>query len=329
MLALLSVDTEAKHGEIDNACAQALVEIADPASVDPLLALLRTGNVAARRAAAEALGKMHVLRAADALADAVQHPDLELRCTAACALAALGDVRAVAPLLAILRDPSTSPATKWQKQPALLALAPLNDPRVYSLVTDDALARDLYLLPMELRVCSPDPRVTAELLEHLRRLDNDGIAVLDAFASAFTFPEYVNAAQLRARLQNPALASILLELAQKDPRTPRQISATPPDAHPFSPIMPITLLGHLPGPEAVTTLITLLDTGPIATRRAAARALGRLGDPRAVPPLYAALQHFAAPARRDAADALEALTGQHFGTDVVQWEQWLAAQKLK
>lgn len=61
-------------------------------------------------------------------------------------------------------------------------------------------------------------------------------------------------------------------------------------------------------------------------REEAARALGALGDRRAIPPLIDALTRGTLPDRR-AAGALESLTGQTFGLDAAKWQAWWQAAR--
>ncbi len=55
--------------------------------------------------------------------------------------------------------------------------------------------------------------------------------------------------------------------------------------------------------------------------RAAAQALGAMGDEQAIKPLISVLRGRAL-VRDSAAAALEALTGEHFGNDAVRWREW-------
>lgn len=67
----------------------------------------------------------------------------------------------------------------------------------------------------------------------------------------------------------------------------------------------------------------MLDTGDIISRAAAAKALGLLKDPRAIPALITVLERFTGLSQTVPAEAeLQAITGQNFGTDVLLWRTW-------
>lgn len=80
------------------------------------------------------------------------------------------------------------------------------------------------------------------------------------------------------------------------------------------------------GSPAVGPLESVLRDGPESARERAASALGRIGDPAAVPALCDALGDRSAPVRKEAALALATLTGQDFGTDAAAWRAWWEAR---
>ncbi|MCG3180724.1 MAG: hypothetical protein BIFFINMI_03087 [Phycisphaerae bacterium] len=63
---------------------------------------------------------------------------------------------------------------------------------------------------------------------------------------------------------------------------------------------------------------------PLAVRRAAVVALGRLADKSAIDPLIALLADPDEALRQDAAEALKRITRQDFGTDQDKWKAWRA-----
>jgi len=97
--------------------------------VEPLLALLRTGNKQDRRTAAEALGPMKDTRALDALYAALQQDDAVLRGDAARSLGEIGDRRAVDVLIATLDDPDDGVRTN-----AAESLGKIKDPSAVTLL---------------------------------------------------------------------------------------------------------------------------------------------------------------------------------------------------
>ena len=83
-------------------------------------------------------------------------------------------------------------------------------------------------------------------------------------------------------------------------------------------------LGRIGDPQAVPPLIALLGSGTMRERNAIAAALGQLKDPRAVTPLINELPNLTGDARTAAAKALQILTGQPFGPDAGKWQAWQA-----
>jgi HEAT repeat protein len=98
-------------------------------------------------------------------------------------------------------------------------------------------------------------------------------------------------------------------------------------------------LGQLGDRRAVEPLMTAI-TDPeflgrdfTGTRRifteqwVVAWALGQLADSRAVIPLVLLLEDREERNRKAAAESLERLTGQRFGTDAAKWKAWLEKRK--
>ena len=67
---------------------------------------------------------------------------------------------------------------------------------------------------------------------------------------------------------------------------------------------------------------TMLSAGSMPGRQAAAEALGKLKDPRAVDPLITALTRLNRAGDKAVAASLKALTGQDFGNDAAKWHAW-------
>jgi len=86
-------------------------------------------------------------------------------------------------------------------------------------------------------------------------------------------------------------------------------------------------LGKIKDPRAVEPLIATLKDKDSDVRWHAARALEKIQDPRAVEPLIATLKDKDSEVRWHAAEALEKITKEHFGREVAKWEEWLKKQK--
>jgi HEAT repeat protein len=84
----------------------------------------------------------------------------------------------------------------------------------------------------------------------------------------------------------------------------------------------ILSLGKIGDPVAVEALINMLTDKNWEIRGSAAKALGQIGDLRGVIPLIDAVEDNSESVRWIAANALTSITGQTFGEDAAQWEQW-------
>ncbi|MHB9023159.1 MAG: HEAT repeat domain-containing protein [Armatimonadota bacterium] len=88
-------------------------------------------------------------------------------------------------------------------------------------------------------------------------------------------------------------------------------------------------LGEIGDGQAVEPLLALLGTGTLQERTAAAEALGKLKDRRAVPALIIELDCLGNPARQTVLAALKAITGQHIGDDPAAWRDWSVERQAK
>ncbi len=131
---------------------------------------------------------MKAERAREALAGVLRDKDADVRLQAAFALAALHDNRAVAPLLDYLPAKGRQGDEEFAAARVRMAMAPFADPRAVSAVLTASTS------PMEqnmgswiLWVC-PDPRATDLLVEHLQKLDTDGLLAVRALNFFLTAP---------------------------------------------------------------------------------------------------------------------------------------------
>jgi HEAT repeat protein len=82
-------------------------------------------------------------------------------------------------------------------------------------------------------------------------------------------------------------------------------------------------LGRLREPRAVAPLLKHLREGGLLSRDVAMRVLGEIGDPRAIEPLIEHISKTRLPGPRETAgQALAKLTGQSFGRDKKAWKDW-------
>jgi len=91
-----------------------------------------------------------------------------------------------------------------------------------------------------------------------------------------------------------------------------------------------TALGDIGDRQAVKTLLTQLEAAYESYElEALAIALGKLKDPRAVRSLFPLLYHQLPTIRAAAAHALQEITGQDFGEDILRWRAWRKAEEAK
>jgi HEAT repeat protein len=83
------------------------------------------------------------------------------------------------------------------------------------------------------------------------------------------------------------------------------------------------------GSLSVDPLLGALDHENATVRRRAARALGKIKDPRAIRTLIDTLRDDDPHVRSHAAAALAEITGEGYGDDAIAWQNWLDRQELK
>lgn len=318
------------ESEIRQYCALALKNIADPSSVTPLLGLLRDGKAESRLLLVGILGNIKDARAKEALAGALHDKDNSVRIQAAILLARQGDARATEPLIRYVEQKGALSKEESTWIEALTTLASLNDRRADTAVMNAlASATGEYGRNYIYWFCT-DPRATDYLATHLQQLDDEGRNALFRINNILAVSTNTRAnpssllripppalAIVFAKLRDARIVAALVAATRKDPSTNSWHAV-------FYPESAITALGYSSAPEALPALLNCLETGAIYTRRLAAEALGRQKAPQAIPALITALQEFGGDARQAPADALAAITGQHFGVDAAKWQAWAA-----
>ncbi len=212
---------------------------------------LRRGDAAARRAAAEELGKAGDPRAVEPLIAALNDPDESVSNAAAMALGQSRDARAIRPLAAALKQAST----RWS---AARALVELGDPALDTLATALAEAEvevSKALLAHLKQYGVKDPRLVPSLLGHLRSGD---------------WSVRRSAAELLGGTRDPRVVEVLTEALRDENRLVREEVAR--------------VLGESGDARIVEALLQALQSRDTAE---VARALGKIGDPRALEPLAA------------------------------------------
>jgi len=125
-------------------------------------------------------------------------------------------------------------------------------------------------------------------------------------------------------LAGEALAALAREGSSFPPGVVEHILSALKDAR--SAVGAAIALGALKESRAIDPLIVLLSAPEPKSRRVAARALGEIGDRRAVAALIEALKDRDHQIAASAHGALRAITGQDFGVHFADWEVWWSAE---
>jgi len=234
--------------------AEALGQIGNPRTVEPLIAALRDKDTGVRGAAAKALGHIGDPRTVEPLIAALRDEDTGVRGAAAEALGQIGDPRTVEPLIAALRDEDSN-----VRRVAAWALGKIGDsqavePLIAALRNEDGNMR----------------RVAAWALGKIgdSRAVEPLIAVLEDQATKNWWRYSVReaAAEALGRIGEPAVEPLIAALQDEDSNM-RQGAAG--------------ALGRI-GEPAVEPLIAALRDENSGVCRAAAQALKKIGTPKAL-----------------------------------------------
>jgi HEAT repeat protein len=188
---------------VAEAAAKALVNIGDTRAVEPLIQVLRSREIGARRWAATALGELKDTRAAEPLISAVNDDDAGVRAHAARGLGMIGTVQAVVPLESALRD-----AEGTVREAAVYALASIDDPRARELVESALSHNDLITRTAATKASKKkaNPNSIATLLANLEtrveELSTASAAALEALLERSASAAGVEDLRAIARLQN-------------------------------------------------------------------------------------------------------------------------------
>jgi len=312
------------HPEADVGCAavDALVGLcADTRAIEPVIKALGRWGWYCRLCAVEVLGKLGDLRTVEPLVHALGDGGTEVRRAAALALGKLGDARAVEPLIKALGDAEGS-----VRRVAAEALAALGQPVWQELVTGEAEdiarlgasggPRAVEALIKALGCCHEDARRAAA--EALGKLGDPRAVEPLIKALGYCHPGVQSAAaDALASLGDARAVEPLIKALGDAEGNVRRVAAAALAAlgQPAwqelvrGEAEDIARVGASGSPGAFEPLINALRGGDAHARRAAAEALGRLGDRRAIKPLtQAAIWGRDPGCRRAATDALLAIS---------------------
>ncbi len=309
---------------------QALGNIGGIRAVAPLVGALKDVAIEVRIAAAEGLGKTGDARATEALISALKDREQDVRCEAVKALGKLRHPQAIGPLVAMLKDSESTVRSlaggalnaidpNWQKNEAARDALPELQTALYD--------REYWVRQSAAKTLSQINETQAPIpqLPSLQMAGGSASPLEDTAASglepilieledANPSTRYRAAVELR-QIQNPRAIPALVRRLFDDEDTVRRAAAEALEVLQWNPDNAMERALHAVvlrkwdsavelGGDAVEPLLKALDKFEPPARKAAAEALGNIGDPRAVDPLMKALSSSDFGIRKAAAEAL-------------------------
>lgn len=268
----------------------------DPRLLPAFMRGLRDGESRVRRGAAYGLGRLREAEAASALIATLEDRDEAVSWVAIEALCSIDDDSAREVVAAALRDLQSK-----RGKPAQYRLVELDDPRVVA-----PLLSDLH---------SPVAHIRDEAVRSLARMKS---------------PQAVEAIRAVFRGDNAELKSAALSTLSWDKPAPElrpallaALRSYQPDIR-FHAALALARLGEA---RALQPLLTALRSDRyLGGTWQIFRALGDLGDRRAVPGLVEVLDRHHGTYRRPVAEALHKVTGVDLGENPLVWRQWWKEQ---
>jgi HEAT repeat protein len=299
---LQALQREHQNPSVLNSALQVLA-LSDTDLIAPLVACLEAPDADLRIYAALLLGERHDPQAIPALVRALGDPDINVRYHAIEALGGLHASAAVSPLLDIAQS-----GEFFLAFPAIDALARIGDPRAVPALVP-LLDNSLLRAPaVEALGELGDEHVVAPLVALLNQGDAPALAVAQALAALHeryerTYGQGLHIADLARQALRPAGAQQLLDAMQEAsaeelrslvlvlgwlelPVAQRSLTRLLGQQTVRSAVIE-ALVRH--GAQVTELLVEQLDAEDLDTRQAALTALGRIGDPRAVPALISSL----------------------------------------
>jgi len=252
--------------------------IPSPPPPPDLVRLLGDGEARVRRRAALAIGRVGLHDGIDPLVALLRDNDPEVRQMAAFGLGLIRDKAAVAPLVLALGDPS--PIVQGGAAEALGLIGDVSAADALGRLANDVVQSGVLSQPpgddLDARRDLPASafRLAIYALVRLKAYDQLAAAVLDS--SGQPKVRWWPVAYALQRIDDKRALPALLTLA-KDP-------------HPYTRAFAAKGLGGLKDASAVSTLVALLAANDIGVVIESVRALGRIGNPTAAPPLLKLVQ---------------------------------------
>lgn len=311
--------TENPGSRLQQRSVEALTKIGEPAVV-PLIEALEDQSEGVRQVVATALGKFHDPRVVQPLIRALGDKHWPTRKGAATALGKIGDGSAVKPLLGALED-----ETEWVREAVVKALDQLGYQADGAPV---AAAPDVRMLAtkkdghglIKALAYERDPNVREAAANALGDLgDHAAIEpLIDLLNEPWSISGGPHDAGVRALTKIGSAAVEPLIAALKNAKR----SSNPmmdPDQN--LRIGCVRALGMIGDPRAIDALLKALSDNIPIVRSSSAQALEEIGDS-AVLPLIELLERMGTRGPVAAADALNAITGKDFRDNARAWRQW-------
>ncbi|MHB9132686.1 MAG: HEAT repeat domain-containing protein [Armatimonadota bacterium] len=327
LLAAVKDPVPAVRGEVVNA----LGSLKDKRAVDTLLGLLDDtspidGWTSVRRRATNALGSFPEERVVQRLITMCHSTKSGDEFSTTCQ--ALGRIGALA-VPALLAEIDRTDTTVGNN--VISALCKIKDPRAVDPLLAAAANRANDDSLLEGFTNNPDPRAIPYLKKVLA--DPQGyyymaLKALGAIKDPQTIDAILPFLQHKDNEYREVAVAALGNIG--DARVFPQVLALLNDPFPDVRCATIEALGKFGKQEAVMPLITAVNVEEDNHIRAAiATAFKQLNDQRAILPLIVLLHDENRGPRAQAADALQAITGQKFGQDAAAWEKWWVARSVK
>jgi HEAT repeat protein len=277
--ALVSLLKDADPAVRANATS-ALIRIPDRQAIDPLRQMLTDEDADVRLHAIQALAEIGDARAVPDLLERLNDPSAEVQVAAAEALGQCGDARAVEPLLERLQSDDEAILLR-----AISALRRLKDPRaaqaLLGLLSDE---RDVVRQRAVDTLGLVGDAEIAQRLEQVLKYDRSELVRANAAKSLGTIGDPGSIEALIDALHDefPIRCRVVVSLGilHDDAALPA-ISALLRDAAPEIRYHAVGALMELNPPNALTLVEPLIDDPNAMVRRGVAKALEKLGDPRA------------------------------------------------
>jgi len=284
--------------------AKGLGELGDVRAVEPLIVALKDSDRFVRQTAAVALGRLKDGRAVEPLIAAIKDVDKNVKLLAAQVLAVLGDSRAVDPLIVLLEETDEEPQAA-----AARALGQLGDQRAAG--------------PLSKALHHRDPKVVSAAADALVQLGSGVVDTVVVLLGHWNMSARFSAAKVLERIgwvPADSASRIQFAIAKGDFNACVQegLAAIDPLLAEFSKSVGERLsitegtrsriakaLGELGDARAIEPLIGALRDSNHYDRAAAVEALVQIGDDRAVGPLTAALKDGDTVMRQTATEALK------------------------